>query len=77
MHLPESPHDSGFFVSVVSGYWEMFKQNIGIMVAVDQLAATQTRFAALQNQFRQFGIVQRHRVGTASPGAGPCRRAVS
>jgi len=56
VHLPESPHDAEFFVSVVTGYWEMFKQNIGIMVAVDQLAATQTRFAALQNQFRQFGI---------------------
>lgn len=56
VHLPESPQDDGFFVSVVSGYWEMFKQNIGIMVAVDQLAATETRFAALQNQFRQFGI---------------------
>jgi hypothetical protein len=26
------------------------------MVAVDQLAATQPRFAKLQNQFRQFGI---------------------
>lgn len=56
VHLPESPQDDGFFVSVVSGYWEMFKQHIGIMVAVDQLAATETRFAALQNEFRQFGI---------------------
>ncbi len=56
VHLAESPQDDGFFVSVVSGYWEMFKQHIGIMVAVDQLAATETRFAALQNQFRQFGI---------------------
>lgn len=56
VHLPESPQDDGFFASVVRGYWEMFKQNIGIMVAVDQLAATETRFALLQNQFRQFGI---------------------
>ena len=56
VHLPESPQDAGFFVSVVSGYWEIFKQNIGIMVAVDQLAATEARFALLQNQFRQFGI---------------------
>jgi hypothetical protein len=34
----------------------MFKQNIGIMVAVDQLAAVRPRFAALQNEFRRFGI---------------------
>jgi hypothetical protein len=34
----------------------MFKQSIGVMVAVDQLAATEPRFAGLQNQFRQFGI---------------------
>ncbi|GAY15490.1 TetR/AcrR family transcriptional regulator [Mycobacterium sp. shizuoka-1] len=56
LHLPESPDDTSFFVTVVTAYWEMFKQNIGIMVAVDQLAATEPRFAALQNQFRQFGI---------------------
>ncbi|WP_167104844.1 TetR/AcrR family transcriptional regulator [Mycobacterium sp. DL592] len=56
VHLPESPQDDGFFHTVVSAYWEMFKANIGIMVAVDQLAATQPRFAALQNQFRRFGI---------------------
>lgn len=56
LHLPESPHDTRFFVTVVSAYWDMFKQSIGIMVAVDQLAATQPRFAGLQNQFRQFGI---------------------
>jgi hypothetical protein len=34
----------------------MFKQNIGIMIAVAQLAATQQRFAAVQNQFRRFGM---------------------
>ena len=34
----------------------MFKQNIGIMIAVAQLAATQPRFAAVQNEFRRFGI---------------------
>ena len=56
VHLPESPHDDGFFHTVVSAYWEMFKANIGIMVGVDQLAATEPRFAALQNQFRRFGI---------------------
>lgn len=56
VHLPESPNDDGFFRTVVSAYWAMFKQSIGIMVAVDQLAATEARFAALQNQFRQFGI---------------------
>ena len=56
VHLPESPLDSGFFVSVVTAYWNMFKQNIGIMVAVDQLAATQPQFAAVQNQFRRFGM---------------------
>jgi AcrR family transcriptional regulator len=53
--LPDSAADSEFFVSVVTGYWNMFKQNIGIMVAVAQLGATQRRFAALQNAFRRFG----------------------
>jgi len=56
LHLPESPDDTGFFVTVVTAYWDMFKQSIGVMVAVDQLAATQPRFAGLQSQFRQFGI---------------------
>jgi len=54
--LPESPNDSEFFTSVVSGYWNMFKQNIGIMIAVAQLAATQQRFASVQNRFRRFGM---------------------
>ena len=54
--LPESPDDTGFFTAVVTGYWNMFKQNIGIMVAVAQLGATQPRFAAVQNEFRQFGM---------------------
>jgi hypothetical protein len=35
----------------------MFKQNIGIVIAVAQLAATQPRFAAVQNDFRRFGMV--------------------
>jgi AcrR family transcriptional regulator len=54
--LPDSPDDDAFFISVVTGYWNMFKQNIGIMIAVAQLAATQRRFAAVQNEFRRFGI---------------------
>lgn len=56
LHLPESPDDNAFFTSVVTGYWNMFKQNIGIMIAVAQLAATQPRFAAVQNEFRRFGM---------------------
>lgn len=56
MRLPESPQDGGFFVAAVTSYWNTFKQNIGIMVAVDQLAATQPRFAAVQNEFRRFGM---------------------
>lgn len=56
VHLPESPDDDAFFTSVVTGYWSMFKQNIGIMIAVAQLAATQQRFAAVQNEFRRFGV---------------------
>lgn len=54
--LPESPDDDAFFTSVVTGYWTMFKQNIGIMIAVAQLAATQPRFTLVQNEFRRFGI---------------------
>jgi AcrR family transcriptional regulator len=56
LHLPDSADDDAFFTSVVSGYWSMFKQNIGIMIAVAQLAATQERFAAVQNEFRRFGM---------------------
>jgi AcrR family transcriptional regulator len=54
--LPDSPDDTEFFTAVVTGYWNMFKQNIGIMIAVAQLAATQQRFAHVQNEFRGFGI---------------------
>ena len=54
--LPDSHDDDVFFTSVVSGYWNMFKQNIGIMIAVAQLAATRQRFAAVQNEFRRFGM---------------------
>jgi AcrR family transcriptional regulator len=53
--LPTFPDDQDFFVSAVGLYWEMFKPNIGVMVAVDQLATTEPRFASLQNRFRQFG----------------------
>ncbi|MEZ0341161.1 TetR/AcrR family transcriptional regulator [Mycobacterium sp. pV006] len=56
VELPESPDDDAFFATVVTGYWTMFKQNIGIMIAVAQLAATQPRFAAVQREFRTFGI---------------------
>ncbi|KWX68697.1 TetR/AcrR family transcriptional regulator [Mycobacterium sp. NAZ190054] len=54
--LPASADDDAFFTTVVTGYWTMFKQNIGIMIAVAQLAATQPRFALVQNEFRRFGI---------------------
>jgi AcrR family transcriptional regulator len=56
IHLPDSPDDDAFFSAVVTDYWNMFKQNIGIMIAVAQLAATQPRFAAVQNEFRRFGM---------------------
>lgn len=55
--LPGANSASGdFFVSAVGRYWAMFKPNIGIMVGVDQLAATQPRFTLLQSRFRQFGM---------------------
>ncbi|OBB74779.1 TetR/AcrR family transcriptional regulator [Mycobacterium sp. 852014-52144_SCH5372336] len=56
LDLPESPDDDAFFRTVVTGYWNMFKQNIGIMIAVAQLATTQPRFAAVQNEFRRLGM---------------------
>ena len=56
VQLPESPDDDAFFTSVVTGYWNIFKQNIGIMIAVAQLGATQQRFAAVHNEFRRFGM---------------------
>jgi AcrR family transcriptional regulator len=56
LQLPESPDDDAFFTAVVTGYWTMFKQNIGIMIAVAQLATTQPRFASVQNEFRRFGM---------------------
>ena len=40
------------------------------MVAVDQLAATQPRFAAVQNQFRRFGMDIITGVGALRPGQG-------
>ena len=52
VHLPESPDDAKFFSAVVTGYWNMFKQNIGIMIAVGQLADAKPRFARVQNEFR-------------------------
>lgn len=54
--LPAFPAEADFFVSAVGRYWEMFKPNIGVMVAIDQLASTQPRFAALQDRFRRFGV---------------------
>jgi AcrR family transcriptional regulator len=56
MRLPESPADAEFFTSAVTNYWNTVKQNIGILVAVDQLAAMRPRFAGVQNEFRRFGI---------------------
>ena len=56
VELPKLDDGSDFFDSAVSLYWNMFKPNIGIMVAVEQLAATQPRFAALQNRFRRYGM---------------------
>jgi AcrR family transcriptional regulator len=56
LRLPDSKDDDNFFTSVVTGYWNMFKKNIGIMIAVAQLAATQQRFAVVQNEFRRFGM---------------------
>lgn len=56
VRLPESPDDDEYFTSVVTGYWNIFKQNVGIMVAVAQLATTQQRFADVQNEFRRFGM---------------------
>ncbi|MET0900581.1 MAG: TetR/AcrR family transcriptional regulator [Mycobacterium sp.] len=50
------PDDIEFFITAVTAYWNTFKQNIGIMLAVDQLAAGQARFAKLQNEFRVFGM---------------------
>ncbi|OBC10964.1 TetR family transcriptional regulator [Mycobacterium sp. 852013-50091_SCH5140682] len=54
--LPGSPQDTDYFTTVVTGYWNLFKQNIGIMIAVAQLGATQPRFAEVQHQFRRFGM---------------------
>ncbi len=54
--LPESPENTDYFTMVVTGYWNLFKQNIGIMIAVAQLGATQPRFAKVQHEFRRFGM---------------------
>jgi AcrR family transcriptional regulator len=56
VYPPESPDDTQYFTSMVTGYWNIFKQNVGIMVAVGQLGATQPRFAAVHNEFRRFGM---------------------
>ena len=54
--IPTLVDDGDFFTSAVEVYWRKFTPNIGIMVAIDQLAATEPRFAALQNQFRRYGM---------------------
>jgi len=54
--LPPVPDDSDYFTSAVGVYWAVFKPNIGVMVAVDQLAGTEVRFAQLQDRFRRFGM---------------------
>lgn len=54
--LPDSPEDTDYFTTVVTGYWNLFKRNIGIMIAVAQLGATQPRFAQVQHEFRRFGM---------------------
>jgi AcrR family transcriptional regulator len=54
--LPESPQDTDFFTTMATGYWNIFRQNLGIMVAVAQLASAQQRFAEVQNAFRRFGM---------------------
>lgn len=54
--IPPFSDDGDYFTSAVQVYWRKFKPNIGIMVAIDQLAASQPRFAALQNQFRRYGM---------------------
>src|SRR5258707_423757 len=56
VHLPDSPDDYPVLTSVVTRYWNIFKQNIGIMIACAQLATTQQWFAAVQNEFRRFGM---------------------
>ncbi len=56
VELPKLADGSDFFDSAVAVYWNMFKPNIGIMVAVEQLAATEPRFAELQNRFRRYGM---------------------
>ena len=56
VELPKLADGSDFFDSAVTVYWNMFKPNIGIMVAVEQLAAAQPRFAELQNRFRRYGM---------------------
>lgn len=56
VELPKLADGSDFFDSAVSVYWNMFKPNIGIMVAVEQLATTEPQFAALQNRFRRYGM---------------------
>ena len=56
VEIPTLSEGTDFLTAAVEVYWRKFKPNIGIMVAIDQLAASQPRFAALQNQFRRYGI---------------------
>ena len=63
VHLPDSPDDDAFFTSVVTGYWNMFKQNIGIMIAVAQLAAAGVD-TLITGELREewFNYAQEHRL---------------
>lgn len=53
---PPPPGGDDFFTSTAGSYWRMFKPNVGIMVAIDQLATADAGFALLQNRFRKVGI---------------------
>lgn len=50
------PCDDASFTAAVAAYWEIVRQHVGVIVAVDALAATEPRFARVQNEFRRFGM---------------------
>lgn len=54
--LPRGASDDEYFQTMTTAYWVVFKPNIGVMIAVGQLADANPRLAQLRDEFRRFSI---------------------
>lgn len=55
--LPSAPAGGReFFLAATQGFWDVYKHNLGVMVAVFQLATVDERFAERQSRIRQAAM---------------------